>query len=165
MKTKEEEVQERLKLAKRVKCLDKDVWFDLCDEFGKPLKYDVVHDKSSDDIIIWFWEYQKFPTEECELYKTCKVFLGVGVVAEMNSYPTKPCLLDELEKTKPSRPQRYASREVNGMDVIDLAEHWNLSFPEANILKYLLRNKGEDISDLEKIIDYAGRRIKQLNNK
>ena len=153
MKTKEEEVQERLKLAKRVKCLDKDVWFDLCDEFGKPLRYDVVHDKSSDDIIIWFWQYQKFPTEECELYKTCKVFLGSKNIKAW------------IEGFETSRPTRYASREVNGMDVIDLAEHWNLSFPEANILKYLLRNKGEDISDLEKIIDYAGRRIKQLNNK
>ena len=48
------------------------------------------------------------------------------------------------------------------MDVIDLSEHWNLGNCEFNILKYLLRDKGEDISDLEKIIDYAGRRIKQL---
>ena len=49
------------------------------------------------------------------------------------------------------------------MDVIDLVEHWNLSFAEGNILKYLLRDKGEDIQDLEKIKVYADRRIKQLN--
>ena len=60
------------------------------------------------------------------------------------------------------RPERYASRELNGMDVIDLVEHWNLSFAEGNILKYLLRDKGEDIQDLEKIKVYADRRIKQL---
>ena len=163
MKTKEE-VQERLMLSKRVKCLDKGVWFDLSDKYGKPLEYEVVHNIMNDDAFIFFDEPQVF--SEDEEYSTCKVFLGSeNVEAEMNSYPTKPCLLDELEKTKPSRPTRYASREVNGMDVIDLAEHWDLSFPEANILKYLLRNKGEDISDLEKIIDYAGRRIKQLNNK
>lgn len=58
------------------------------------------------------------------------------------------------------KPQRYASREVNGMDVIDLVKHWNLNFNEGNILKYLLRDKGQDISDLEKIIDYAQREIK-----
>ena len=162
MKTKEE-VQERLMLSKRVKCLDKGVWFDLSDKYGKPLEYETVRNYLTDDVFIFFDKPQVF--SEDEEYSTCKVSLGVGVVADMNSYPTKPCLLDELEKTKPSRPTRYASREVNGMDVIDLAEHWDLSFPEANILKYLLRNKGEDISDLEKIIDYAGRRIKQLNNK
>ena len=46
------------------------------------------------------------------------------------------------------------------MDVIDLVKHWNLNFNEGNILKYLLRDKGEDISDLKKIIDYAQREIK-----
>jgi len=63
------------------------------------------------------------------------------------------------------RPERYASRELNGMDVIDLVEHWNLSFTEGNILKYLLRDKGEDVQDIEKIKVYADRRIKQLLKK
>jgi len=61
---------------------------------------------------------------------------------------------------KTNKPKRYSSREVNGMDVIDLVKHWNLNFNEGNILKYLLRDKGEDVSDLEKIIDYAKREIK-----
>ena len=60
------------------------------------------------------------------------------------------------------RPERYASREEHGMDVIDLAEHWKLGNCEFNILKYLLRDKGEDIEDLEKIKVYADRRIIQL---
>lgn len=67
------------------------------------------------------------------------------------------------EQPLQDRPERYASRELNGMDVIDLVEHWNLSFAEGNILKYLLRDKGEDVQDLEKIKVYADRRIKQLN--
>ena len=163
MKTKEEEVQERLMLSKRVKCLDKDIWFDLSDKYGKPLEYEVVHNIMNDDAFIFFDEPQVF--SEDEEYSTCKVFLGVGVDAEMEGFDMKVERDLLLEKTKPSRPTRYASREVNGMDVIDLAEHWDLSFAEGNILKYLLRNKGEDISDLEKIIDYAGRRIKQLKNK
>jgi hypothetical protein len=43
------------------------------------------------------------------------------------------------------------------MDVIDLCKHWNLNFNEGNILKYLLRDKREDISDMGKIIDFASR--------
>ena len=63
---------------------------------------------------------------------------------------------------KTSRPERYATREVNGMDVIDLCKHWNLNFNEGNILKYLLRDKGEDVSDMGKIIDYATREKEYL---
>ena len=66
-------------------------------------------------------------------------------------------LLDSFEK-----PDRYKTREVNGMDVIDLCKHWDLSFNEGNILKYLLRDKGEDVLDMEKIIDYANRELKHL---
>ena len=71
---------------------------------------------------------------------------------------TKSEILKAFSKQK--KPKRYSSREVNGMDVIDLVKHWNLNFNEGNILKYLLRDKGEDVSDLEKIIDYAKREIK-----
>ena len=60
------------------------------------------------------------------------------------------------------RPERYASREVHGMDVLDLIDHWGLNFSEGNILKYLLRDKGEDISDFKKIADYANREVKRL---
>ena len=62
------------------------------------------------------------------------------------------------------RPERYASREVNGMDVLDLINHWNLNFSEGCILKYLLRDKGEDISDFKKIADYANREVKRLED-
>ena len=163
MKTKEE-VEERLKLAKRVKCLDKDVWFDLCDEFGKPLEHETVRNYLTDDFFIFFNDPQAFSKDE--YYSTCKVSHSMGVDADIEVFDVKVERDLLFEKTKPSRPERYASREVNGMDVTDLIEHWDfLSWCEGNILKYLLRNKGEDISDLEKIIDYAGRRIKQLKNK
>ena len=62
------------------------------------------------------------------------------------------------------KPTHYKTREVNGMDVIDLVKHWQLNFNEGCILKYLLRDKGQDIEDLEKIIDYAQRELKHLRN-
>ncbi|AGO47334.1 hypothetical protein Phi19:1_gp044 [Cellulophaga phage phi19:1] len=67
-------------------------------------------------------------------------------------------------KEEIKQPERYSSRLVNGMDVIDLVKHWNLDFNEGNILKYLLRNKGEDLSDMEKIADYANRQVKYLKS-
>lgn len=60
------------------------------------------------------------------------------------------------------RPERYSKREVAGLDVIDLCKHWNLNFNEGNILKYLLRDKGEDLSDMRKIVDYANREVEYL---
>jgi hypothetical protein len=52
------------------------------------------------------------------------------------------------------RFSRYSSREVNGMDVIDLCKHWIFNFNEGNILKYLLRDKAKHMG---KIIDFASR--------
>lgn len=63
------------------------------------------------------------------------------------------------------RPKRYSSREVDGKDIIDLVKHWDLNFNEGNILKYLLRDKGEDQSDLEKIIDYSNRELDYIKSK
>lgn len=70
---------------------------------------------------------------------------------------------EEIEESN-GKPERYKSREVHGLDVIDLVNYWGLNFQEANILKYLLRDKGEDESDLEKIIDYAQRELKRLRD-
>lgn len=60
------------------------------------------------------------------------------------------------------KPKHYKTREVNGMDVIDLIKHFNLNFNEGNILKYLLRDKGDDINDMRKITDYSIRETKHL---
>jgi len=72
---------------------------------------------------------------------------------------------EEIETKPETKPHRYKSREVNGMDVIDLVKHWDLNFNEGNVLKYLLRDKGQDIEDLEKIIDYAQRELKHRQNE
>ena len=63
------------------------------------------------------------------------------------------------------KPQRYKSREVHGMDVIELAEFWNLNPQEMNILKYLLRDKGEDYEDMIKISDYAIRESQLIKKR
>ena len=68
-------------------------------------------------------------------------------------------------ESKQDKPKRYKDKEVHGMDVIDLAKYWNLNFNEGNILKYLLRDKGQDAEDMQKIADYAQREHKYLNNK
>ena len=167
---------------KTIRCTAKDVVFDLYDDEGDILSYTFHLDSSRRPYIVFEKAQHLFST--CELssepvineldvkderkekralmYKTTNT---PSLINELDVKVERDFLFGNLDKTKPSRPLRYASREVNGMDIIDLAEHWDLSFAEGNILKYLLRHKGEDISDLEKIIDYANRRIKQLNNK
>ena len=68
-----------------------------------------------------------------------------------------------ITKTKQNYETRYKDKEVNGMDVIDLCKHWNLNFNEGNVIKYLLRDKGDRIGDLKKIIDYAQRELKHVS--
>lgn len=64
-----------------------------------------------------------------------------------------------------NKPDRYTKRTINGKDVIDMVKELNLNFNEGNILKYLLRDKGQDKEDLEKIIDYANRELIYLEKK
>ncbi len=102
---------------------------------------------------------------------------NIGEVYELHSYSEGGVRLkipytgkvlyfydSEVEEVVNEKPERYASREVHGMDVLDLINHWNLNFSEGNILKYLLRDKGEDISDFKKISDYANREVKRLES-
>lgn len=75
---------------------------------------------------------------------------------------------DREQEAKKVRPARYSAVEVDGKDVIDLVKHWNLNFNEGNILKYLLRKKDQDISDMNKIEVFAGREkeyLKIIKNK
>ena len=64
-----------------------------------------------------------------------------------------------------NKPDRYTKRTINGRDVIDMVKELNLNFNEGNILKYLLRDKGQDKEDLEKIIDYANRELIYLEKQ
>jgi len=72
---------------------------------------------------------------------------------------------EECEKPIQTAEERYTSRLVHGMDVIELVKHWGLNFNEGNILKYLIRDKGEDISDMQKIGVYANRELKHLKDE
>ena len=60
------------------------------------------------------------------------------------------------------KPKHYKERTINNLDVIDIVKEWNLNFNEGNILKYLVRTKGQRKSDLIKIIDYAQRELNYL---
>lgn len=64
-----------------------------------------------------------------------------------------------------SKPKHYQKNTINGLDVIDMIKIFNLNFNEGNILKYLLRKKGQDKADLIKIIDYAQRELNYLTNE
>ena len=54
-------------------------------------------------------------------------------------------------------PKRY---DTGGLDVIDICKLYDLNFNLGNIVKYACRKKGQDVRDLEKIIDYAQRELK-----
>ena len=60
------------------------------------------------------------------------------------------------------KPKHYKNRTINNLDVIDIVKEWGLNFNEGNILKYLVRTKGQRKSDLIKIIDYAQRELNHL---
>lgn len=60
-----------------------------------------------------------------------------------------------------SIPERY---KTDSIDVIDFCKIYNLNFNLGNIVKYVCRDKGSDIEDLEKVIDYAQREIKHLKS-
>lgn len=109
-------------------------------------------------------------SDECSFKNTPYVVystLGDGdVILEGNEWITKERnLIHESEYKDNNKPERYSSRLVNGMDVIDLAEHWNLNPQEMNILKYLLRDKGQDYDDMMKIVDYAQREAKLIKER
>jgi len=82
-----------------------------------------------------------------------------------NNKSTEELFYKSELKPLTDKPERYKSREVHGMDVIALAEHWKLNFQEGNILKYLLRDKGEDESDMQKIADYANRELELIKQR
>ena len=58
-------------------------------------------------------------------------------------------------------PKHYKTESI---DVIDFCKIYNLNFNLGNIVKYVCRDKGSDIEDLEKVIDYAKREIKHLKS-
>ena len=71
--------------------------------------------------------------------------------------------LQEESKSEISTPKHY---QTNSIDVIDFCKLYNLNFNLGNIVKYACRvgKKDNDIEDLKKVIDYAQREIKFLEN-
>jgi hypothetical protein len=92
-----------------------------------------------------------------------------GIKEEVFLYVTFGDKFAEITKPAPykyvEKPKRYKDKEVDGMDVIALAKFWSLNFNEASILKYLLRDKDQDIEDMWKIVDFAQREHEYLTNK
>lgn len=120
-------------------------------EFEKGKKVRIVgnsnnHKYEVPSIVTMYEDYGAYFSAK-EIVKGCRWFVYYSDCEEVND-----------------KPERYKSREVHGMDVIDLVDYWGLSFQEGNMLKYLLRDKGEDESDFEKIIDYAQRELKRLRD-
>lgn len=66
-------------------------------------------------------------------------------------------------KSEITTPKHY---KTNSIDVIDFCKLYNLNFNLGNIVKYACRvgKKENDIEDLKKVIDYAQREIKFLEN-
>ena len=70
-----------------------------------------------------------------------------------------------IQTEKMNTKEHYQKNTINGLDVIDMIKIFNLNFNEGNILKYLLRQKGQNIQDLEKIIDYAKRELTHIKHQ
>ena len=56
----------------------------------------------------------------------------------------------------------YCKHSIQPWDIID---EWGLNFYEGNILKYLLRRKGDRLEDLQKIAHYVEKMIELEKNK
>ena len=69
----------------------------------------------------------------------------------------------EVKEAEIVTPKHY---QTNSIDVIDFCKLYNLNFNLGNIVKYACRvgKKDNDIEDLKKVIDYAQREIKFLEN-
>ena len=137
-----EEVRDYFKHALEVRCVeDKNILFEIDEikiNYDKYYYIGEIDKRENDYAVIWNKKY------------------GYAEI-------TKYSINDESEKLKSKFETRYTDKKVNGMDVIDLVKYWNLNFNEGNILKYLLRDKGDRIGDLEKITDYAQRELKHIN--
>lgn len=58
--------------------------------------------------------------------------------------------------------KHYTAHEVQPWDIIDM---YGLSFYEGNVLKYLLRQKGRRIEDLQKAKHYLERMIETMREE
>ncbi len=73
------------------------------------------------------------------------------------------CLSFSSEELKlvESKPDRY---KTDSIDVIDFVKLYDLNFNLGNVVKYVCRNKGTDVEDYKKAIDYLQRELKHLKS-
>lgn len=67
----------------------------------------------------------------------------------------------ELVESKQDTPYHY---KTDSIDVIDFVKLYDLNFNLGNVVKYVCRNKGTDLEDYKKAIDYLQREIKHLES-
>lgn len=59
------------------------------------------------------------------------------------------------------QPKHY---KTDSIDVIDFVKLYDLNFNLGNVVKYVCRNKGTDVEDYKKAIDYLQRELKHLES-
>lgn len=75
-----------------------------------------------------------------------------GVVWDCKDY-------EEATKAKQIGGDHYSRHKIQVWDIVD---EYQLGFYEGNILKYLLRRKGNRVEDLQKLIHYAEKAIQNM---
>lgn len=78
-----------------------------------------------------------------------------GIELSFKRLELKPIITEQLT------PKRYATDSI---DVIDFCKLYDLNFNLGNVVKYTCRDKGTDIEDYKKAIDYLQREIKHLES-
>lgn len=100
-----------------------------------------------------------------EVVKHC----GVYHIDSSTEYWTDEMFDDQLnrEASEPSDAIKPDYYQFHGYDVFDIAEHFGLSFPLGNALKYLLRckHKENEEQDLRKAIKCIERHLEMMGGK
>lgn len=71
---------------------------------------------------------------------------------------------DYKKNYQPVKPEPYGGSD-NPFEAIKIIRHYGLSFELGNVIKYILRNKGSRVEDLQKAINYLKYEIEKLNEK
>lgn len=80
----------------------------------------------------------------------------------MNGHPVEDAF--DPPKDDVNRPDHYT---LGGIEVFDFIQSWELSFPEGNVVKYVVRSpyKGSRLKDLRKARWYLDRLIEQAEKE
>lgn len=94
---------------------------------------------------------------------------GYDIIEDNGAYVWKDEMFDEplnreTSDTDAIKPDYY---QFHGYDVFDIAEHFGLSFPLGNALKYILRHKDETkrLEDLKKARQCLDRAIELMEKR